>query len=103
MMEYWRGHMNWAVDRDWMCEICGDPEKRDKLWTPGMTWGMIHAECRCNRCHAVYRMRDKDGVMITRPKLMIKEAYVDPFKKMWTERHLPFDEVADDLEKEVQG
>lgn len=66
-MEYWQGYMNWPLDQNWKCEICG---KYGEL-----TWGLAHAHCRCNRCHAQYRMRDEQGNVVTKPICQLKPEY----------------------------
>lgn len=85
-MEYWEGNMNWKVDTDWVCETCG---KRI-----GMTWGLVHAECRCDNCHTPYMMRDynKDGdPIITIPISQLKEEYKEPLKLAWQKYSRPID------------
>lgn len=74
-MQYWRGRMNWPLSREWYCEICGV-----KGTLRGLTWGFVHAECRCNQCHAVYRMKDAEGNMVSTPVLNMRDEFVHPAK-----------------------
>ena len=88
-MNYWSGYMNWSLDLSWKCEICG----KDR----GLTWGMIHAECRCDCCHAVYSMRadDERRSVLTRPRLLLKPAFLESAKTA-----AKAGKVLDDLTKE---
>ncbi len=75
-MEYWRGEMDWPLDTDWKCEICGT--------NSGLEWGLIHAQCRCNSCHSPYWMRDAskpDEPIVTRPISGIKDEYKEPIRQ----------------------
>jgi len=74
-MNYWRGRMDWPLSMEWHCEICG---KKGTL--TGLTWGFVHAECRCNQCHAVYRMKDVDSKRVTTPILNMRDEFVHPAK-----------------------
>lgn len=87
-MEYWRGLMNWPIDSKWKCEIC---EKYE-----GLTWGLVHAQCRCNVCHTQYGMRDKDGKVVTFPICQLKPEYHKAFKIIWDKDFIPEDEVTDE-------
>ena len=71
-MDYWSGFMDWTVNKDWVCEICGEYK--------GMTWGLPHALCRCNNCHAQYTMRDSKDNVVDIPISIIKEEYKEPAK-----------------------
>ena len=86
-MEYWRGMMDWPIDKDWVCETCGQ--------TVGLEWGMVHAECRCNSCHTLYYMRagDKSRTILTKPLCILKEEYKEPAIKAWGKYHIPVDEL----------
>ena len=86
-MDYWRGVMNWPIDKDWVCDTCGENH--------GLEWGLIHAQCRCNECHTQYFMRDSDAIF-TRPKCALKDEYKEPAKKAWAKYHLPVDELSDE-------
>jgi hypothetical protein len=76
-MNYWSGYMNWPLDEDWRCEICGGYY--------GLTWGMVHAECRCNNCHALYSMRanDEQRTVLTKPRLILRAEFIQPAKEAW--------------------
>jgi hypothetical protein len=92
MRDYWEGYMNWPRDPDWTCEICGK--------NAGLTWGLAHAECRCNLCHAVYTMRDwtQDGdPIVTTPICRIKPEYREAAVKIWKDLAKPLDEVSESV------
>jgi hypothetical protein len=95
MMDYWKGFMDWPIDREWKCEICGQYS--------GLTWGLPHAVCRCNTCHAVYSMRDDNDNVVETPILQIKHEYVDPAKKGYKQHRKPISEFTpeewDDLKE----
>ena len=84
-MEYWRGIVTWEIDKDWKCDICGDTSHF-------LIWGLVHAECRCNRCHAPYILQDDNGY-VTRPILNIKPEYIEPAKAGWPHLMKPLDEL----------
>ncbi|MEN6321714.1 MAG: hypothetical protein ABFD82_23570 [Syntrophaceae bacterium] len=86
-MNFWEGYMNWPLDNGWKCPICGGRE---------LTWGLVHARCRCNTCHVEYRMRDDEDNRVDTPICLLKTEYTEPFKKIWTEKQTPVDEVTDD-------
>jgi hypothetical protein len=86
-MEYWRGTMNWPIDPGWSCETCGDTSHR-------MTWGFVHGQCRCDRCHTVYSMgTGKDPRTI--PLCMLKDEYKAPARAGWEEYRTPYSEWTD--------
>ena len=76
-MEYWRGTMNWPMDRDWKCEVCDQHT--------GLEWGFTHAQCRCNHCHAIYSMRatDEARTILTTPRMTMKEEWLQPILDGW--------------------
>jgi len=85
-MEYWSGYMDWPLDSDWRCEICGGRS---------MTWGFVHAQCRCNNCHTQYMMRDAKRQRVTVPISMLKPEYKAPAKSAWAALRIPVDELRD--------
>lgn len=87
-MRYWRGVMDWPMKPDWLCPICGENQ--------GLTWGFVHAECRCNRCHAVFTMRDSEGVRLREPKCLLRKEYFDVASSIWHETWTPLDQVDDE-------
>ena len=87
-MEYWRGYMNWQLDNDWKCEICGKNE--------GLTWGLVHAQCRCNICHTQYRMRNIKDEVISKPICQLKPEYYYAAKEGYEALQKPIDEFSDD-------
>lgn len=102
-MSYWKDTMNWPIDKDWKCVICGSGPimsgESYALLDSGLTWGLVHAECRCNICHTVYTMRDnsKEGrPRVTRPISLLKPDYVEPAKKAWARWHKPLDTLSDE-------
>ena len=66
-MEYWEGYMDWPLDKDWICEICGNRSV--------LIWGLTHAVCRCSECHMQYTMRNDEDEVVSTPICMIKEDY----------------------------
>ena len=78
--------MNWPLDKDWKCEICG---------SRSLTWGLYHAKCRCDKCHTNYYMRNDDSEQTVRtiPKCLIKKEFYEPAKKWWDETHKPITEA----------
>ena len=86
-MNYWNGSMNWPLDEDWKCEICGK--------NYGLTWGLIHALCRCNECHAEYFMRsdDEKNERVTTPILLIKSTFIQAAMKFHRKTGKPVDDA----------
>ena len=84
--QYWRGGMNWPIDHNWQCEICGNFS---------LTWGILHARCRCNECHVQYHMRNENDDIVTTPICMLKPEYYLPVKQIWLECQVPIDEWSD--------
>ena len=78
--------MNWPLDTDWVCEICG---------TRWLTWSLQHGICCCDTCHAQYTMRDKERIC-TRPQCLLKPDYHSAFKSLWSQLHKGIDEITDD-------
>ncbi len=100
-MEYWRGFMNWPIAQDWACEIC-NTKHNYSTWS--LTWGMCHAECRCNICHATYRMRDTNGEIVFVPILSLQFEYINLVKRGWVKYKTPYtcweEKIWDELIKE---
>lgn len=95
-MDYWTGTMDWALVADWKCETCGE--------NIGLTWGMVHAQCRCNMCHTQYTMRDpdlQDSPPVKRPICTLKPEYKKPAKKGWIEHQTPISQWDDDAWNEL--
>jgi len=86
-MNYWSGHMNWPIDQDWKCEICGGTN---------LIWGMINGVCRCDKCYTEYGMRDDENKIVTRPIWFIKPEYAKPAKWGWETYKKPISEFSDD-------
>ncbi len=87
-MNYWEGYMDWPLDKEWRCEICGGR---------ALTWGIVHAMCRCDRCHVHYMMRDKGkDEVITVPRSIIKPEYGEAFKTIFRETSKRLEDVADE-------
>lgn len=103
MRPYWTGAMNWPLKKDWECVVCGFGPKiamREELsMSLGLTWGLVHAECRCDRCHTVYYMRDnsREGrPIVDVPISMLKPEYLEAAKRAWKAWAKPLDELTDD-------
>lgn len=80
--------MDWPINSEWKCEICKKYE--------GLTWGLVHAQCRCNVCHVQYRMRNEKSDRVTKPICQLKPEYYDAFKTIWEVYHIPIDEVTNE-------
>lgn len=87
-MEYWRGLMDWEIKQNWICETCGV--------NAGLTWGLVHAECRCNKCHTPYGMRDKEGNIVTEPMSKLKDEYKKAARLGYEKFHKPIEEFTND-------
>ncbi len=88
-MAYWEGYMNWPLDTDWVCQTCGTYN--------GLTWGLTHAQCRCNTCHTQYFMRDRDREILTTPECLLKPEYEEPARILWKLHNIPIDEFTDEM------
>ena len=85
-MEYWRGYMDWPIDPEWYCEICGDNV---------LIWGLVHGVCRCRSCHVQYDMGNAKEPRTT-PLCMLKEDYREPYLWTWDRMQKPVDELTDE-------
>lgn len=85
-MNYWEGTMDWPLNKDWKCEFCGE-----RL----LIWGIVHATCRCSKCHIHYRMRNEDDNVVDTPICNIKLEYAQAYKNIFNETRKPIDEVTD--------
>jgi len=98
-MKYWKGMMNWPIDPDVTCQTCGKKFAEagivGTILGTGLTWGLVHGECRCNICHTHYHMRDEDRVLI-RPTCWLKEEYKAAAKAGWEMFGVPIDEFTDE-------
>ena len=97
MMNYWKGMMNWPIDRDWHCETCHQElfAIAGLLVGSGLEWGIQNGICRCTQCHTQYNMRP-NGDIVTRPVIMLKSEYQEPAKWAWREWEQPISELDDD-------
>ena len=86
-MKYWRGYMDWPLAAGWVCEICGKYK--------GLTWGIVHAQCRCNACHAEYTMRDEQGEVVETPISLIKDEYRQPAIEGFKRFEIPISQFTD--------
>jgi hypothetical protein len=84
-MEWWSGNMDWPLDAEWKCPICG----RRRL-----IWGLAHGVCRCDQCHTQYNMRYGD-FHVTAPVCMLTDAYRPAFEHIWQQSAKPADQVTD--------
>ena len=99
----WRGNMDWPLDPDWECEVCGN----DGLWAfldkekiqvgTGLEWSLIPGLCRCTKCHAEYNMRDRDSQRVTKPISRLKPEYKAAARLGWEPLGLPLDEWTDHM------
>lgn len=85
-MEYWEGYMNWPLIDGWKCQTCGT--------NAGLTWGFVHAECRCNKCHTGYYMR-ADGKVTDTPVCLLKSEYREPARIGYDIYNIPISEWTD--------
>ena len=89
MSSYWRGLMNWPLNPDWKCETCEQQA--------GLTWGLVHGECRCDQCHTQYTMRAASGEhRLTVPLSLLREEYKAAAHFLWKQYRLPVDEASDE-------
>ena len=86
-MDYWRGQMDWKLDKGWHCHTCGQNQ--------GLEWGLVHGQCRCNVCHTQYQMRadNEARTVLTVPRLMIREEYKQLIKQAWEKYQTPLEEM----------
>jgi len=87
MIKYWKGKMDWPIKADWKCEICGE--------YAGLTWGIPHAVCRCNKCHTHYKMKDENGKVVNTPICLIKGEYYDLIKRYYAKYKKPIDRITE--------
>lgn len=103
-MNYWEGAMNWPIDADWECEVCG-------MVPPGslveflmmqhgaLVWGLRNGTCRCDVCHVQYTLRDwwtEGNPIVTTPICLLEPKYKAAFIKLWAEHHRPVDQITDE-------
>jgi hypothetical protein len=86
--------MNLAISREWTCEVCDNKPLfmfgNFIIW--GLSWGIVHGQCTCDKCHAPYTMLPYDGF----PKSLIKPEYKDVIKIIWNEEKKPVDEITEE-------
>ncbi len=94
-MQYWRGSMNWPLDIHWTCEICGTGPfmLAGLMANSNLTWGFIHAQCRCDTCHTEYWMRDSDQQIVATPICGLKDKYKEPARILWERDKIPIDDI----------
>ena len=92
-MNYWEGWMNWKLNEDWKCEICGAHGP--------LIWGLRHARCRCDTCHTQYHMRDKHSNVVTTPICQLKPELKEKVKAFWDKSKIPLDEWTEEQAKEA--
>lgn len=103
-MSYWQGAMNWPIDSDWKCEICGMVPPGSlveflMMQHGGLVWGLRNGDCRCDVCHTQYTMRDwgtEKFAPVTRPICLLKPEYKVAFVKLWAGHHRPVDKITDE-------
>jgi hypothetical protein len=91
-MQYWKGYMNWPIDKNWNCETCDGGRY--------LIWGMPHAVCRCKHCHTQYAMRDfsqEDDPVVTVPISRLREEYKQPARLGWQIHRVPITEWDDNM------
>lgn len=87
-MRYWQGTMDWPIPDSWNCLYCGAPKFT-------LIWGMQHGVCRCEECHVVYDMGNRNE-KLPEPVSRLKDAYTPAFKWAWEKWRRPLDQLADD-------
>ena len=96
-MKAWYGVMDWPLDANWKCEICGEVN---------LLWGLCHGTCRCEVCHTQYRMKDEEYRVVKVPICQLKEEYYEPAKILYQKFKTPMtqwtDEQWDEAIKEKQ-
>lgn len=93
-MEDWYGVMNWPLDVNWKCEICG---------SVALIWGLMHGVCRCEICHTQYRMNDDQGEVVIVPICMLKTEYYTAAKKLYQKYKTPMTQWTDAQWDEEKG
>jgi len=86
-MKEWYGIMDWSLDENWKCEICGNID---------LIWGIQHGTCRCEVCHTQYRMRDEKGKIVKIPICMLKSEYYDATKELYKKYKTPMSQWTDE-------
>ena len=87
MIDYWKGLMDWELKEGWVCEICGERS---------LIWGFVNGVCRCNKCHAVYSMKDDVSNIVDTPISQIKPEYFERVKVLWKTKNKKIDEMTDE-------
>ena len=83
---YWRGTMNWPLDKGWTCPICGHD------W---LIWGFQTGLCRCEKCHVEYSMIDKGRKTVRIPICLYDERTILWCAAYWRAIQTPLDEWTD--------
>ena len=96
-MQYWKGSMSWPLDADWTCETCGTGPffLAGFMTDSNLTWGLVHARCRCDTCHTQYHMRDDNGEIVSIPLCMLKLEYKEPARILWERDSVPIDRITE--------
>lgn len=94
-MSYWRGTVNRPIVKGWKCKICDE----DSSW---LVWGLFNGECRCERCHHVYTMRQNNDILTT-PLSLLREDYEKAAYFGWQERHTPMDHWTEEFWDEMKA
>jgi len=93
MSEYWRGVMDWPLERTWRCETCNSAAR--------LIWGLVHGVCRCGVCHTEYSMRGGDGNRVTVPICRLKDEYKEPARLGWQKYGTPITQWTDEQWEEL--
>ena len=83
--------MSWPLADGWVCETCDTYS--------GLTWGLAHGVCRCNRCHTQYTMRrpvSEGSERVETPINMLMEDYKGPAKARYKLCLTPISRWSDD-------
>jgi hypothetical protein len=114
-MEYWRGYVPGTYyPIDWQCEICNGST---------LMWGFTHGHCRCTQCLVQYQFKAGTIPSVTivpfddfspevktytpiAPVSLLKDEFVEPFKKLWNEYAVTIEAVSmktlEEVVKELQ-
>ena len=86
-MKAWHGVMDWPLDANWKCEICG---------SVNLLWGLAYGICRCEICHTQYRMRDEQDKVVKVPICQLKDKYYQPAKRLYQVLKTPMTQWTDE-------
>ena len=96
MIDYFHGVMWWPINADWTCPVCDNqPIKGSTGQTlEGLTWGVEHGVCRCDKCHAVFLVRQGETTL-DEPLSIYRPEFVKVLRDFWQNCKVRIDEMND--------